>query len=62
MFLGSLIEFLVPYYVGLIIDQFRLDNFKDEGGVNELLGRWIFWTFFSAICSALRDFLVNVTS
>lgn len=37
MFAGSLIEFLVPSYVGMIINKFRERNFTEEGGVNDLI-------------------------
>ena len=62
MFLGSLIEFLMPSYVGKIINEFKEDNFDDEGGVKELLLEWIYWTIFSAVCTALREIIFGITS
>lgn len=37
MFAGSLIEFLVPSYVGSIINKFRERQFTEAGGVNDLI-------------------------
>ena len=62
MFLGSVIEFLAPNYIGKMLDQFRLENFEGEDGVYDILKLWIAWTVFSGLCSAARDLIFGITS
>lgn len=62
MFAGSLIEFLVPSYVGQIINKFRENNFDKDGGVYELLWEWIFFLVISVVCSFFRELIFGVTS
>jgi len=62
MFAGSAIEFLVPSYVGQIINKFRELNFEGDGGVYELLLQWIVVLVLSSICSFIRELLFGITS
>ena len=62
MFLGSAIDFLAPNYVGRIVDQFKVDNFRGDGGVQQLVLEWVLVTVGSGVCSFLRDFIFGVTS
>lgn len=62
MFLGSLVEFLVPNYIGKIIMQFKENNFDGDEGVKELLFEWIMFTIFSAVCTAIREAIFGITS
>jgi len=62
MFAGSLIEFLVPSYVGMIINKFRERNFTEKGGVNDLIVEWIIILCVSSICSFLRELIFGIAS
>ena len=62
MFFGSLVEFLVPNYIGKIITEFKENNFDGDEGVKELLLEWIMFTVFSAICTAIREAIFGITS
>lgn len=62
MFLGSLVELLVPSFVGRIINQFKENNFDGDGGVKELLFQWILFTILSALCAFCREAIFGTTS
>lgn len=62
MFLGSTIEFLVPNFIGKIINEFKEENFDGEGGVKDLIYLWILMTIFSSLCTAVRELLFGITS
>ena len=62
MFLGSTIEFLVPNFIGKIINEFKEENFEGEGGVKELIYIWLVMTLFSSLCTAVRELLFGITS
>lgn len=62
MFAGSIIEFLIPNYIGKILNEFRAENWDGEGGVYPLLTSWTFWLFVSAVSSFIREITFGVTS
>ena len=62
MFTGSLIEFLVPNYVGQILNKFREGNFDGKDGVYEILATWLIMLAISAVCTFVRDFVFGITS
>lgn len=62
MFAGSLIEFLVPSYIGQIINKFKEGNFEEEGGVYDLLWEWIIVLIITVVCSFFRELIFGVTS
>lgn len=62
MFLGSLINFLVPNYIGRIINAFKDEDFEWDGGVKSLIFEWILATIFSAACSGFREIIFGLAS
>ena len=62
MFAGSLIEFLAPYYIGRILNEFKNNNYDGDGGVYELLVMWMIWLVISAACNFVREVLFGITS
>ena len=62
MFCGSIIEFLVPNYIGKILNEFRANNWDGEDGVYPVLTEWCIWLAISAVCTFIRDFIFGVTS
>ena len=62
MFCGSLIEFLVPNYIGRILNEFKEDNWEGDDGVYPLLLEWCYILIFSAICTFIREYIFGVTS
>lgn len=62
MFLGSLIEFLAPNYIGKILNEFKEKNFDGEDGVYELMKIWIIVIIISGVCSLIRDIIFGMAS
>lgn len=62
MFAGSIIEFLVPSFIGQIINEFRRDNFEGEDGVYDIVVLWVTVLVISAFCGLIREFIFGVAS
>lgn len=62
MFAGSLIEFLMPDFIGKSVNAIKDGNFTGEGGVNELIVMSLMVTAFTATCSFFRELIFGVTS
>ena len=63
MFAGSLVDFMIPHYVGLIINDLKDGKISyEEGGVNRKLVEWVFIVVIGSLCAFLREFVFGVTS
>ena len=62
MFAGSLIEFLVPSYIGKIVNMFKEKNFDKEGGVYDLLYEWLIFLAITIVCAFFRELIFGITS
>lgn len=63
MFAGSLADFMIPHYVGLIINDLKDGKMSyEEGGVNRKLVEWIVIVVVGSLCAFLREFIFGVTS
>jgi ABC-type multidrug transport system fused ATPase/permease subunit len=59
MFLGGLTDFIFPDFIGRVINATKEGNYEM---VDEILLYWVACMFASAICGAIRDVLMGVTS
>ena len=62
MFAGSIIEFLVPSFIGQIINEFRRENFEGKDGVYDIVVLWVTVLVVSAFCGLIREFIFGVAS